>query len=136
MAKKKKQTALVAKPEENLIAGTPAWVANVEDVGTAMMQAGQEMMLAVDDVLIRYFKMTDSDIKKFHQKLIPILKGVEEYEEQGLSMLSPHDISIVGDIAQHRFIKERSSRIGLETPILPGATPFLRALKAANDEKR
>lgn len=137
MPKKFKKTkAVEVKKEERMIAGTPEWVANVEDVGTAMMQAGQEMMLGVDDVLIRYFSFDETQIKKFHDKLLPILKQTEEYERHGLSILSIHDMSIVGDIAQARFIKERAGRIGIETPILPGAVPFLKELKKANAGKR
>lgn len=131
----KKSKALV-KTEDKEIAGVPEWVANVEDIGTSMMQAGQEMMLAIDDILIRYFNFTEADIKRFHGELKPVLQGVKEYEEQGLSILSPFDMSIVGEIAKTRFLKERTGRIGLETPVLPGAKPFLKALDKANNEKR
>lgn len=135
------QNLVLANPEEfkSLIKKTlPEFVKDVEtieDLGSAMLQAAQEMMLAVDDTLQRHIGLTDAQIQKFHQKLIPILKQTEEYEKNGLSILSIHDMSIVGDIAQSRFIKERAGRIGLETPILAGAAPFLKELKKANAGK-
>lgn len=132
MSKKK---AVVLKEQEKMIAGVPEWVANSEDLGTAMMQAGQEMMLGVDDVLVRYFKFNEPQIKEFHDKLKLLLNQTEEYERNGLNILGVHDMSIVGDIAQIRFMKERTARLGLETPLLPGAQSFLKALKEVNGGK-
>lgn len=131
----KKTKALEVKKEQKMIAGVPDWVAESEDLGTAMMQAGQEMMLGVDDVLLRYFSFTEPQIKEFHEKLKLILNQTEEYERHGLNILGVHDMSIVGDIAQIRYKKERTARIGLETPLLPGATSFLKALKEVNGDK-
>ena len=134
MPKRKKETAIVASTSR-AVAQMPEWVPDVEDTGTAMMQAAQEMMLAVDDVLIRFFDFDDDKIKKFHESLKPILQQVEEYERHGLSIMTPNDMAVVGEIAKTRFMKERFVRMGLEVPILPGAAPFLKALAKKNERK-
>lgn len=141
----KKKNKLVKKTEDKALAVRPDWVPEVENVGNAMMAAGQEFLLVVDDVLIRYFDFTEKDIKKLHDKINPILRGVQEYEKHGLSMLSPHSVRTVGDlveekgiteilgeIAKIRHTKEKFQQAGMEYPILEGAKPFLSKLKEKN----
>lgn len=119
-----------------------------EDLGNAMYASAQEMLLAIIDVLIRYHKFTEEDITKFNKEVKDILSGVKEFEERGLSILTPHSMGIVGEkvqemgiegllteIAGIRFQKERMVRSGLEQPILTGAEPFLKRLKQKNDGK-
>ncbi len=146
MAKKLKEEKQLSKiQKDQAIMTPPSWVPEVEDVGTAMMQAGQEFLLVVDDVLLRYFKFSEESLKDFHEKIKPILQGVKEYEKHGLSMLSQRSVDIVGDIieekgieglladmAKVRLLKEKMNRSGLEYPTLPGAGTFVRQLKKKN----
>lgn len=128
--------------EKGLAATLPKWIPQAEDLANSMMAAGQEFLLVVDDVLLRHFKFTEKDIKKFHDELKPILEGVKEFEKHGLNMLSPGDVEIVGDLVQEKGItglladiagvrlqKEQLGRAGLEYPTMVGAGPFIKKLK-------
>ena len=99
----------------------------------------------MEDVLIKHFEFTTDDLKRLHNEVRPVLQGVKEFEKHGLSMLSPGDVSVVGDlinekgfaglmadIANIRLSKERMNRAGLEYPTLPGAAPFIKELKKKN----
>lgn len=128
----------------------PEWVAKVntkEDMANSMMAASQEFLAVIEDVLITQFKFTETDLNKLHNHVKPILQGVREFEHHGLSMLSPRDVAIVADeveakgiaslvsqIGEIRFKKERMDRAGLEYPVTMGAKPFLKALKKANKQ--
>lgn len=123
----------------------PQWVAkinNKEDMANAMMATGQEFLLVVEDVLIRYFEFDEKKIAKFHEQLKPILMGVKEFEKHGLSVMSVDAVGKVGDMvdekgivdllaemADIRFKKEKLDRAGMEYPTMIGATPYIRKLK-------
>lgn len=128
--KKQTDTALTVKQDfdKALAAKLPAWIPEKEDVATSMFEAGQEMLLVVDDVLVRYFQFTEEQIKEFHKRLEPILKGVEEFEKYGFNLLSPDSVKSIGNLVQTRLIKNRMTRAGIEYPFLPGAEDFLKQL--------
>lgn len=113
------------KPETAIQGKAPEWMANVEDIGTAMMQSAQEFLLVIEDALIRHHGWKEEEIKKLHEEITPVLQGVAEYEKHGLSLLSPASIEIVAEIAQARLVKEQAWRKGEDTPILAGADSFL-----------
>lgn len=123
-------------------------VNNKEDVGNAMYDSAQEMMLAIEDVLIRYFEFSVNDLIKFKKNLTEILQGVKEYETHGLNILTPHSMGVVGEqheegslpdivgqLAGIRHDKHRFIRAGIEYPMLPGAKPFLKKLDEKNKGK-
>ena len=134
--------------QELVIKTMPEFVAvlnNKEDMANSMFDAAQEMLLVVDDVLIRYFGFTTEKVKEFHQKIEPILRGAEEFEKHGINLGTHHDIGILGDlveekgianllgsIAQTRLMKKRYDRAGIEYPILAGANDFMKKLKEKN----
>lgn len=127
----------------------PKWVAKIkdkEDMANAMYASSQEMWIAVLDVLVRYHGFKEDEIKRFNEEAKDILTGAKEFEKDGLSMLSPHSMGIIGDkveeigiegllveIAEIRNRKEKLTRIGMEVPVLPAATPFLKKLKQKNE---
>ncbi len=125
----------MANPEkykELVKASVPALVKEMdtkEDLGTAMKQASQEMMLAVVETLRKYNNFTDGQISQFLLDLRGNLNVVEKVEEAGLSMLSDHSMRHIVDmvhetgvdkmlakIAETRFKKEQTWRTGLEYP--------------------
>lgn len=137
MKKKREVTVLQGSPVTDLEIKAPEWVAKTEDIGNAMYATAQEFLLVIEDALVRYHQFSEEEIKRLHEEIRPVLKGVAEYERAGLSLLSPNDIQIVGDIAESRLLKEGAWRHGLETPILPPAAPFLKELKKRNrDDKK
>ena len=113
-------------------------VENKEDAGTAMYEAGQEMMLVVFDCLRRYHDWDDEKLKKLNRELTDVLTGVKEFEDNGLSMLSIHSVGIVGDnveelgiagllkkIAEVRLQKSQMAKSGIEMPKI-SEKPFLK----------
>ena len=129
----------------------PEFIAEIEtkeDFANAIYSTSQEMMLVIDDVLMRSFKFKEEDIKKLHTELQDVLRGVKEFEDRGLSILSPHSVSVVGDIIEEkgilglladlgktRFLKERAQRSGIELPHLSGSGIFIKKLKERNNTK-
>ena len=138
---------LVTKPEDFkalVEKNMPEFVAKInskEDLGNTVLSTSQEFLLVIEDVLRRKFDFTEDDFKKLHNEIKPILKGVTEFEKDGLNLTSLHDIEMIGDmiegtsiggllteIALSRAQKERLNRAGIDTPTLPGATPFIKKM--------
>ena len=150
MKKKTKQLAvvdpksIVATMEEKM----PDWVKKMnskEDMGNAVYATSTELLVAIDDILIRYFSFTEDEIKKFHNHLKDILQGVKEFEDHGLTIMTPHSMVVLGEkiqqvgiggllmeIANTRLLKEKMTKAGLEYPISLQATPFIKKLKEKN----
>lgn len=111
---------------------------NVEDLGTAAMESGQEMLLVIYDCLRRYHGWEDPEIIRLSSEVTDVLTGAKEYEESGLSMLTPYTINQLGNqvqemgiaeirakIAQIRYKKTQFNKIGMEFPEIPGMAKFL-----------
>ncbi len=136
--------AIVAEMENKM----PDWIKNIntkEDMGNAVYATSAELLLAIDDILIRYFNFTEEEIKRFHAELKEILEGVKEFEDHGLNIMTPHSMDIVGEkiqevgiggllqeIANTKLVKERMTRAGFEYPVSLAATPFIKKLKEKN----
>jgi hypothetical protein len=136
--------AIMQTMEKNM----PEWVSKLhtkEDMGNAIYATSTEFLVAIDDILLRYFNFTEDDIKRFHEHLRDILTGVKEFEDHGLTIMTPHSMDVVGEkieqvgiggllqeIANTRFLKERMARSGFEYPIGLAATPFMKKLKEKN----
>jgi hypothetical protein len=149
---KKKQNQLVVT-DPKFIAKTmeekmPEWVQKMhtkEDMANAVYATSTEYLTAIDDTLLRYFNFTEDEIKKFHGYLQDILTGVKEFEDHGLTIMTPNSMGVVGEkiqeigiggllqeIAATRLTKEKMIRAGFEYPISLQATPFLKKLKEKN----
>ena len=150
MTKKNNQLQIV---DPKLIVQTmedkmPEWVKdmnNKEDMGNAVYATSTEFLLAIDDVLIRYFKFTEQQVKEFHKELKDILTGTKEFERHGLNIMTPHSMDVIGEkiqevgiasllmeIADTRLLKEKMTRAGFEYPVSLQATPFMKKLKEKN----
>lgn len=112
-------------------------VETAEIRGTATFEASQEMMLVVFDCLRRYHHFRDADLTQLNKELTDVLRGVKEFETEGLSMLSMNSIQIVGDnvedltingllekIAKVRMKKAEMDKTGLKYPKI-AEKPFL-----------
>jgi len=100
----KKGLGLTLEQEQTLRANLPSWVPDKENVGTSMTQASTEFLVLVEEVLARDFGFSEKDIVGMEEKIkkiLPVLKGMEV--ERELSILSPKDMAIVGDIAEKRY---------------------------------
>jgi hypothetical protein len=148
----KKQTQLAVVDPKSIVQtmekAMPEWVKKIntkEDMGNAVYTTSQEFLMAIDDTLLRYFNFTEDDIKRFHRELEDILKGVKEFEEHGLNIMTPHSMDVIGEkideigiggllqeIANTRLLKEKMTKAGLEYPISLQATPFIKKLKEKN----
>lgn len=116
-----------------------------EDMASSIMESSQEMMMVIFDCLRRYHGWNDKDLKQLNKEITDVLTGVKEFEDAGLSMLSPHSVKIVGDnvqelgisgllgkIAEVRYQKTRMIKAGIEVPKLVDEKPFVKQLKEKN----
>lgn len=115
---------------------------NKEDMGTAIFHANQEMLLVLFDCLRRYHGWDDVQMKQLKRELNDVLTGLKEYEEGGLSFLSVHDVTILGDkiqaegipglmagIAEAKLKKIKLTKLGMEVPIQAGAEAMSKRLQ-------
>lgn len=135
MAKSKKTTELTKSASAELAKSIPAWVGEKEDIGTSMYEAGQEMLLAVDDILMKHYGFNEDEIKSFHAKLELVLMGVAEFEKYGFSLLSPHSVSAISNLVETRLMKNKMARAGLEYPFLPGAEQYIKQIQSPEGKK-
>lgn len=126
----------------------PEWVKSMntkEDMANAVYATSTEFLIAIDDILLRYFNFTEEEIIKFHNYLKDILQGVKEFEDHGLTIMTPHSMGVLSEtiekvgiggllqeIAGTRLIKEKMARAGLEYPVSLQATPFIKKLVKKN----
>lgn len=115
---------------------------SIEDKGTGILEASQQMMMVVFDCLRRYHGWNIEEIKRLEQETVDVLTGVAEFEDAGLSMQSLHSVSIVGDNVQElgigglvekishlRHQKARMNRTGLDIHKAIDEKPFTKKLK-------
>lgn len=115
---KKKTVNIITKPSQEDLAKILSKTAmqNVESVGTAMLQTGQEFLLAIEQVLMDHFGFTEEDLKKFHKELEYILVVARQAEGMGLSAIGPRTMRAVADIAEIRKQRELASKSGISLP--------------------
>ncbi len=145
MAKKKQQLSIIPTAQQEIQqfqnsvrSNMPEFIQTIEDkedLANSMFEAGQELLLAVVDVLIRYFDFDESEIKDFHKKLEKILAGIEEYEKYGFNIMTPNSIAAIGDLVQTRYLKNRMTRSGVDYPILPGGHDFLKKITGKKEKE-
>lgn len=124
----------------------PEFVKELDDrefSGTAMQEAGQEMMLVIVETLKQSFGFKDSQIKQLLTELGGTLSVAEKVEEGGLSLLSDHSMKrivqmvkelgvdkVLKNIADIRYQKEKTWASGLEHPqVLEGSNIAKRLQK-------
>jgi len=116
---------------------------NKEDMADSIFQSNQEFLLVLFDCLRRYHGWGEAEMKKLKRELSDVLTGAKEFEGGGLSFLSIHDVTLLGDkieqvgiagvmkeIVQARLQRIKIHKLGLEVPILPGAEGMLKKLTA------
>ena len=108
--------ALSKKDEKKMMAKLPSWIPEKEDTGTAFLQTAQEFMLLVEDCLIKHHGFSENEIKKFEGEVKEVLITLGDIERKGLSILSPNDMAVVGEIAEIRRKRLQFGRSGLTLP--------------------
>jgi len=99
-----KELKLTIEQEQTLRANAPKWIPEKENIATSMMQTGQEFLVLTEEILAGEFGFSEKEIIRFEEKLKKILPILHEMEvERNLSILSPKDMAIVGDIAEKRY---------------------------------
>jgi len=132
------------KYKEMVRSALPEFAKEVESTeirGTAIFEASQQMLLVIFDCLRRYHNLSYEDLKRLNKEMTDVLRGVAEFEDAGLSMLSQHSMTIVGDnvqdlgiealltkIAKIREQKARMTASGIEYDKIP-EKPFLKRPK-------
>lgn len=111
LVEKKQATSL---SEEHLDA-----IARTESVGTAMMQSAQQVVLAIETILMRNHEMNEEQIRKMEEELRHMLVTLDQLEDRGLFVLSYDDMKHVADIAERRANREY---LGKKDIILPTST--------------
>lgn len=120
------------KYKELIRANMPDFVKEMdtkEALAASAFQTNQEFLLVIIDCLKRYHGWSDIEIKKLHGEIVDVLTGVKEFEDSGLSILSPHSVAVVGDKVQEigvtkllaeirriRYGKNEINRIGMLIP--------------------
>ena len=98
---------LILSPEQEkkLKANLPFWLPEKEQIGTAMLQTGMEFLVMVEDILRSDFGFTEKDEIRLEKKVKQVLPVLHEMENRGLSILSPHDMAKIGEIAEIRLLR-------------------------------
>ncbi|MDD5407010.1 MAG: hypothetical protein PHE73_08750 [Sulfurovaceae bacterium] len=114
MSKKNKvqeQVAVELSPQQT------AALAQTKDVVDAVFQTSQQMLLAIEQILEEDFHFKDKDLKHVEQRFKHMCQILSELERKGLTVLSPHDMKQVSQIAVHalRNLKAKNSGIILPT---------------------
>lgn len=91
-------------------------IEQTERTGTAMMETGQELLLAVEEVLQREFHFDEEQLRHLEGKVQHMLVSLAELERKGLSILSMHDMRSVGEIAEIREQRLREKQTGVLLP--------------------
>lgn len=88
----------------------------VERVGTSMMETAQEYTLAIEQILVEDFNFTEEQLRHMEERLREMLVTLADIERSGLSILSVHDMELVGEIAKMRYNRLLSKDSGIALP--------------------
>ena len=83
---------------------SPAHVAaitNTERAGTALLQAGQQLVLAVEEVLKTEFQFTQDQLQHFEKQLTKMMETLSYIEEQGMTVQTIDTMRQVSAISAH-----------------------------------
>ena len=111
-----KSKSLSLKDEKKLLAKLPSWIPEKEDTATAILQTAQEFLLLVEDCLAKHHGFSENEMKKLESEVREMLITLGDMERKGLSILSPREMSIVGEIAEIRRKRLEFGRSGLVLP--------------------
>ncbi len=108
--------SLPPEVEAKLRANMPKWIPEKEDIANSMYQVAQEYQLVVEDCLKKYHGFSENELKKLEKEIANVLVPLGEIERKGLSILSPSDMAVVGEIAEIRRKRLQFGRSGLTLP--------------------
>ena len=100
-----RELALDSDQEAKLKANLPSWLPEKENIGTAVLQTSQEFLVMIEEILKSDFGFTEKDEIKLEKKVKQVLPVLHEMENRGLSILSPHDMAKIGEIAEIRLLR-------------------------------
>lgn len=95
---------LSTEDEQTLRAHLPKWIPEEENIATSMEQTAYQYTILIEQILQKDYGWSEKEIIGLEQKLKKILPVLHEMEiERDLSILSPKDMEIIGDIAEKRY---------------------------------
>ena len=95
MSKKQNKALVEKKGKTELSPIHIQAIQNVEDTGTAMFQAGQQMFIAVEEILRKEFNFTDDQLRHLEKEMTILMESLGFIEEKGLTVQSREDIKRV-----------------------------------------
>lgn len=104
-------------------------LSKVEDIGTAQMRAGTQIILAIEDILQKQFAFTENDLKKMETELKHYLKTLAHLTRENMLVLNSKDMEAVGYIAQKFLLTEKANKSGIALPSQGLADKLLKGTK-------
>lgn len=95
MSKKQNKSLVEKKGKTELAPMHIEAIQNVEDIGTAMFQAGQQMFIAAEEILRKEFNFTDDQLRHLEKEMTILMETLGYIEEKGLTVQSREDIKRV-----------------------------------------
>lgn len=106
----KDQKAITLSPEQMQA------IQETKDVGDAMFRVGQQMILALEQILAEDFNFSDKDLSHIENRLKFMMQTLAPLERKGLTILSQNDMRVVSDLAQIAFTKIKAENSGIVLP--------------------
>lgn len=110
--KKQNKNAPLTETKKGLVLSPKhqAAIEQIENVNTVMEATGQQLVLAVEDILVREFHFTEDQIRHLEVNLREMLATLANVEREQLVVLSPHDMKAVGVLAALKLKKKESEK--------------------------
>lgn len=105
-----------ASDAKQIVAHLPDEVKIVERTGNAMMATGQQIILATEQIMKEAFNLSENDLKEYEYRLKHMLTTLADLQRTGLTVLSPKDMEVVGELAEQHLQRERAAQEGLFLP--------------------
>src|SRR5882672_9000500 len=98
---KNKKNNLTTQAKRELSPQHVAAITNTERAGTALLQAGQQLVLAIEEVLKTEFSFSEEQLRHFEQSLTKMMETLAYIEEKGMTVQTIDTMRQVSAISAH-----------------------------------
>ena len=84
----------------------PQGTKSILEIRSALLQGNVQLLAVIDNVLAKRFKFTDRQIGEVHSGIIKIAHGVNELEKRGLRIFSLHDINLISELTERKYLDQ------------------------------
>src|SRR5258708_21868902 len=91
-------------------------IEKTEEVGTAAMRTGVQMLLAIEEILADDYNFSEGEIKKIETKFKWMMRTLYNLKRDSLTIMSPEDMKIVGKIAERWQMEDHAQKTGFVLP--------------------